>query len=555
MESSKHLLEEKVLQLESQIKELQARVEVLENSDPVIQPLPIETKEEKVSTTSPTQATHHHKEVAPIDWEKVLFQIWLPRVFIFVFIIGVLWGFKAASEYGLMNETVKVTLGFIISSLLLLIGQNQMKNSREKLGYVLLGGAVPLLMLTTFAMHVLYNMVGPSLAFVLNVAWIVIGLMLTKKHRSEVLGFISMVGGVLVPFLIESETPNIYVFLGYETLLYLLFLFLAVKLQFKVIYYGSTILLNIALFVFYISSYVFTEDKFAIEYYVACPILIQHGFLLYFYIKEKKQIDQHAGMLFASLLVTSAWVYSTFSEHGVSLFFALLVVMYVFLFIKWQQDVKKRSIFLTNVIIAITFLILHAVNEELQMSVLLIEGLAAYYVSLRYRNSISKGIAIFIYVFTGLMLVAGEVITTPFSNETINWLIFLTTFVLGMNMTYSFHSASKEQILKYGSVILTILVLTFSTELTMAVVEGWADNKQRLAVNVVWIGLAIVAIVIGLKNTFNYAKYIGVSLLILTLLKMIFYDMPYIPLAIRAGLFIALGFVGLVVSRTFYKKK
>ncbi|WP_100402779.1 DUF2339 domain-containing protein [Bacillus sp. FJAT-42315] len=540
------------------MKEMQARIEVLENNDPVKQPLPIETKtttNKKVVTTSPPSATHQNKEVDSVDWEKFLFQIWLPRVFIFVFIIGVLWGFKAASDYGLMNETVKVTLGFIVSSLLLLIGQQQMENNREKLGYVLLGGAVPLLMLTTFAMHVLYSMVGPSLAFMLNVSWIAVGLWLTKKHRSEVLGFISMVGGVLVPFLIESETPNMYVFLGYETLLYVLFLFLSAKFQFKVIYYGSTILLNLALFVFYISSYIFVEDKFATEYYVAFPILIQHGCLLYFYIKEKKQIDQHASMVFASLLVTSAWVYSTFSEHWISLFFAMVAVMYVLLLIKYQQDVKKRPIFLTNVIIALTFLILHAVNEDLQMSFLLIEGLAAYYVSLKYGNDLSKGIAILVYVFTGLVLIATEVITTPLSNETVNWLIFLTTFVLGMSITYQLHASMREQTLKYGSVLLTILVLIFSTELTMAVVEGWSDNKQRLAVNVVWIGLAVVTIAIGLKKTFNYAKYIGVSLLILTLLKMVLYDMPYIPLAIRAGLFIALGFVGLVVSRTFYKKK
>ncbi|WP_203362644.1 DUF2339 domain-containing protein [Bacillus sp. REN10] len=536
------------------MKQLQARVEMLEHANFNTQPLPIQAKVKQAKPSPPSHPVQQ-KEITPVDWEKVLFQVWLPRVFIFVFIIGVLWGFKAASDYGLMNETVKVALGFIVSSLLLFIGQKQMEGKREKLGYVLLGGSVPLFMLTTFAMHVLYEMIGPSLAFMLNIVWIAIGLWLTQKHRSQVLGFISMVGGVLVPFLIESKTPNMFVFLSYETLLYVLFLLLAVRFQFTVIYYSSAALLNIALFVFYLSSYVWTEGLFAAMYYVAFPIIIQHGCLLYFYIKEKKQIDQHAGIVFVSLLVTSAWVYSTFSEHWISLSFAFLAIMYVLLFINYQQDLKKRPIFLTNVIIAVTFLILHAVNEELQMSLLLIEGLAAYYVSLRYGNHISKGIAIFIYVFTGLVLIANDVITAPLSNETINWLIFLTTFVFGMSMTYQLQTSFKENVLKYGSVILTILLLTFSTELTMAVVEEWADNKQRLAVNVVWIGLAVIAIVIGLKKTFNYAKYIGVSLLMLTLLKMVLYDMPYIPLAIRACLFIALGFVGLVVSRTFYKKK
>ncbi|PDZ93746.1 hypothetical protein CON36_37555, partial [Bacillus cereus] len=35
-----------------------------------------------------------------VDWEKLLGQVWLPRVFIFVLILGILWGFKAAVDSG-----------------------------------------------------------------------------------------------------------------------------------------------------------------------------------------------------------------------------------------------------------------------------------------------------------------------------------------------------------------------------------------------------------------------------------------------------------------------
>ncbi|USK35254.1 hypothetical protein LIT25_08130 [Bacillus sp. F19] len=42
-----------------------------------------------------TALTEQRPSAAKVDWERVIGQVWLPRVFILVLLLGVLWAFKA----------------------------------------------------------------------------------------------------------------------------------------------------------------------------------------------------------------------------------------------------------------------------------------------------------------------------------------------------------------------------------------------------------------------------------------------------------------------------
>ncbi len=67
-----------------------------------------------------------------------------------------------------MNEKAKVVLGFVVSIGFAVTGHFQIKKDRLVLRRVLVGGAIPILILTTFAMHSLYHLAGPTLAFILK---------------------------------------------------------------------------------------------------------------------------------------------------------------------------------------------------------------------------------------------------------------------------------------------------------------------------------------------------------------------------------------------------
>ncbi|MEK1830088.1 hypothetical protein AAAC51_16265 [Priestia megaterium] len=119
-------LERKISSLEEDVAKLKSLVYKTNSPRPAVHAPP---KQRQETTKRPAQTAAKSSQAIeePVDWEKVLFQTWLPRIFIFVFIIGVLWGFKAASDYGLMNEKAKVVLGFVVSIGFAVTGHFQIK--------------------------------------------------------------------------------------------------------------------------------------------------------------------------------------------------------------------------------------------------------------------------------------------------------------------------------------------------------------------------------------------------------------------------------------------
>ena len=189
--------------LEKRIEQLEERVQFLEEQ--------LHTKP-NVSQPERPIIQQQPQVKQPVEWDVLIFQKILPPLFIVVFIMGIIWGFKAVSDYGFLQPTVKVIIGYVVGFVLIVLGVWQMNKSRKNLGHMLLGGSIPVLMLTTFAMHQLYNISGPTIAFILNIIWIAIGVFLTYKYRSQGIGIVAIVGGVFVPFLIKSTSPNIPLF-------------------------------------------------------------------------------------------------------------------------------------------------------------------------------------------------------------------------------------------------------------------------------------------------------------------------------------------------------
>ena len=80
-------------------------------------------------------------------------------------------------------------------------------------------------------------------------------------------------------------------------------------------------------------------------------------------------------------------------------------------------------------------------------------------------------------------------------------------------------------------------------------------DYQHLILSAVWAVYAILLIVFGLIVQKPKARLVGIIFLFVTLLKIIFIDLPDVSTAVRAILFIGLGAIGVGISRLFYKRK
>jgi len=192
-------LEKRVEELRKEAYELKRQIQLMKKES-----IHKEHSHNKLQTDISKQTKNNNNIIKEsIDWEKQIGQVWLPRIFIFVFLLGVIWAFKAASDYGLINNQVKISIGYISAFLLLLLGNLQMKRKRSALGQVLLGGSVVLLLIVTFAMHTLYELIHVLPALLLNILWVILGIFLANRFKSQPLAVLTAVGGYLIPFLIN----------------------------------------------------------------------------------------------------------------------------------------------------------------------------------------------------------------------------------------------------------------------------------------------------------------------------------------------------------------
>ncbi|MED4061614.1 DUF2339 domain-containing protein [Priestia megaterium] len=543
-------LERKISSLEEDVARLKSLVYKTNSPRPKTVHAPPKQREETTKRPAQTAAKSSQAIEEPVDWEKVLFQTWLPRIFIFVFIIGVLWGFKAASDYGLMNEKAKVVLGFAVSIGFAVTGHFQIKKGRLVLGQVLVGGAIPILMLTTFAMHSLYHLAGPMLAFILNASWIILGIIATVFYRSQALGIISAVGGVLVPFLIESNSPNALVFIGYETLLYIAFLYVAIKQKYSILYVLSAVLLNLTLLIYYS----FVGDN-GVKELLGMAILIQHLCLISSFFLSQSVLQVYAFTLLSSLAVTYGWLLAVFDDGTTTMVLLALVIIYALGVYAVRSSKEKFEFFITYLIVAVAFFIHQLVDLREGVILYVIQGLAVYYIAMTYKNLLHQ-----LFSYTIYILSATYILVTPIervlSLPTLNWIVVLASIPVFIWISIQKTERDEHDIFKIGgSIVFSILSLIFATEVTVAGTNHLSTNPQTLIMTAVWLGMSIAAFVIGSLKTFKTATYIGVGILFLTLFKLILYDLPFIPMAIRALLFIVLGAIGLSISRLFYKKK
>ena len=518
--------------------------------------LSVDTKKEEFTTSGtkkvdlPVKQQPTLKQKDPIDWEKQIGQVWLPRVFIFVLLLGVIWAFKAASDYGFINDPIKVLLGYLAGGASLLLGFRQLKQDRNALGQVLIGGSIVLFLIVTFAMHVLFGLVPLSIAFILNVIWVCLGIYLSNKLKSQPLAILTGVGGYLIPFLLESEAPNITNFVLFETFLYLSLLVFAMRKKFNILYHVSFVLLHITLLV---GALLLSQGDIKI---FALSAIIQHVFLLIALFINQLFIKQQVSILFTSFVITTAWMSAAFTGSQFEMMVLIVFAVYTGLSVySWKKGRERLSATLSIASISFVIYLISAFEVENILGLLMIQGLISVYLGLRAQSILKQVVGITIYAYSAL-----AVFTTLFdailSTEFLNWIILLGSmygFVLMLPSLSWIKENEKKQVTTIIYTVTMALLLVFITQFVRVLTQSSSLNIQYMSVSFAWALYAFAGIILGSLKNNKPLRVFGLILLFLTLGKLIFIDLNFISIFIRSILFIGLGVIGILGSRIFYK--
>lgn len=553
-------LELRVAVLEKKVKELEQLLDhALDRkkaSESQLSEWPTPEAERSLSSPPHLDSTLPAPPTPPRDWEHLIARVWLPRIFIIVFLLGVLWGFTAAVSAGFITEPVRCILGIAAAGLMYWQGEAQMRRTRTALGQVLLGGASGVLILSLFASHMLFELLPSILAFVLYILSITVSVFTAIRHRSQALMIITLLAGYLVPFIVNSTHPNIWIFAGYEGLFSMAMMLLSLRYSFRGAYFTAFGVLHLPLLISTLFS-PGTNDRPAL----LTIVVLQH--LLLFGIGLLRSEDSRIGQriaLFLSFGLLASWTYGLYGTSADGQLYEWMLALWSILYLGtsfWLYRQKRAfNVQLSIATFSIFLWLIHVLHADQAGSALLIEGGIALCLGIRFHSRLQQISGALTY-FIGMLFVFAHPIHHIGSNESFGWLVLVAT-ICGL---YAFFRSSAREGLVSVQIPLFllwmafILLLIFVSQLTNVLTSGLGVGYQHLILSGVWAVYAVLLIIAGLFVRRAKARLIGILFLFVTLLKIIFIDLPDVSTAIRAILFIGLGAIGVGISRLFYKRK
>ena len=205
-----------------------------------------------VQSALPTLKTKPTPPTPPIPTPKTNVQqgrsieeqiMWaLPKVFMVILVLGVLWGLKLVSDYGYLSNEVKIILAYLLSIALATIAYVV---ERKKLGssavtISLYGGAFIVGILTTAAGAMLYDVLGLTLALFIAILFIGYGIAISYLKKNEVLTLFVAFTSLLLPYLLEYMDFSTYIILFFVIVLFTMLQFVILQHKQKIALYVAT---------------------------------------------------------------------------------------------------------------------------------------------------------------------------------------------------------------------------------------------------------------------------------------------------------------------------
>ena len=466
-------------------------------------------------------------------------------------LLGVIWLFKAGVDAGLLTPAIRVVFGIVLSAGLYYVGDIQIKRERQALGLVLAGGSITGIVLTTFAAHYLYEFIPASIAFICNIVWVILGIYLAKRYKSEYLAIFVAVGAFFVPFLLNSTTPNTYIFFSYETILTISLLWYALRNRYKYLYMISYVVAAIVLFVFFVVMSILVENvqvQLTVVYGAIHLLLFWHMFSERRFIQEARLAIFSANAVFFILAISQI---PEFTTWGLVISAFVHVVMFALEYRKNKHSVFSNLIF-GFAMGSFSLAILYEYSLVNAAIVLLLQGFLGMVTAIKVKQNIKLYVGATIYAI-GMV----QTIFSPFdefiSAGFVAHIILIGTFYYCMRQAKEVLASLGKYV--YSIALYSLMVIVFITITRIGEVLSTDGSIISVSVSLLWMVYALFAVWFGRYRQMNEILYAGLVVLVVTVGKLFLLDLPEVSMMIRAVLFLIVGSIGIVISRMFFSKE
>ncbi|MGG4112498.1 DUF2339 domain-containing protein [Bacillus subtilis] len=477
---------------------------------------------------------------------------WLPKIFIFVFLLGMIWAFVAAAEKGWINAYMRVGAGLIVSIVLYVLGSRSHKKNASVLGISLLAGSNIVYIVSLFAGNMLYQIIPTPLTMILLAAGVAGGVYISRKYRSQTLIAIIGAGVYLYPFLFGGKQGNEYIFYVYESLVFAGLIYETVKQKYSVAW-------NIANYAFILAIFAFLSFTDAqVTGWTLAVFILQQAITILSALRSnsqfKKAVYLTAVTIGAFVVFIIGVVLYLKNDTALYAFYTAAFVFYLLLSLwKTKEFAEIKHTFFLISMIYFNVLAADALAENVSLLYIIftLQGIMMCYVSYRKKSWLIgiAGVIVLLQAACGLIQYPARSLHVL---SIVSWLLLISSLFGGYLYSKKIH---YKQVKAVVSSAVSLLLLVFFSKLSIWMSDRIDGVSVNVAVSLSWFIFVIVMYAVYYATKDKTWNRIGLIFLFITLAKIILIDSASIDIVWRAVLFILLGVIGLFISRVFYSKK
>ncbi|MGQ8965798.1 DUF2339 domain-containing protein [Bacillus subtilis] len=477
---------------------------------------------------------------------------WLPKIFIFVFLLGMIWAFVAAAEKGWINAYMRVGAGLIVSIVLYVLGSRSHKKNASVLGSSLLAGSNIVYIVSLFAGNMLYQIIPTPLTMILLAAGVAGGVYISRKYRSQTLIAIIGAGVYLYPFLFGGKQGNEYIFYVYESLVFAGLIYETVKQKYSVAW-------NIANYAFILAIFAFLSFTDAqVTGWTVAVFILQQAITILSALRSNSQFKKAVYLTAVTIgafvvFITGVVLYMK-NDTALYAFYIAAFVFYLLLSL-WKSkefaEIKHTFFLISMIYFNVLAADALAENVILLYIIFTLQGIIMCYVSYRKKSWLIgiAGVIVLLQAACGLIQYPARSLHVL---SIVSWLLLICSLFGGYLYSKKIH---YKQITIVVSSAVSLLLLVFFSKLSIWMSDRIDGVSVNVGVSLSWFIFVIVMYAVYYATKDKTWNRIGLIFLIITLAKIFLIDSASIDIVWRAVLFILLGVIGLFISRVFYSKK
>lgn len=380
-------LEKRVAQLEDEVTQLKAEMAKLQTPKETFR-IPMGRVEKTTVARQPLPEKPQREAKPRKSFEEQLPML-LPKVFMLVFVLGVIWGLKLMSNYGYLNNEVKILLCYVLSIGLgiFALWLNKTGKAVRNVRLSLFGGSFIIGVLTTAAAVIIYDIFTLNIALLIAIAYIVYGVWLSYWQANEGLTSFVMLVSLLLPYLLDYMAFNALYIINFIILLYIIMMLVIVKHQQKVSLYTTTIFSGLSVLILYLKA---TESNLLYGY--GAVLLLFVFFAGWLFIHKQKYFTVHIGLVY-SLGSTGILLLNTINVSSLERIFLFLSVAVVTLliYVIRRKDGATADVFATLTLLAVANILMNTtMMTEIKHMLLLGVAAMGVIIGMRHHASLMK---------------------------------------------------------------------------------------------------------------------------------------------------------------------